>query len=71
MCGSASLSKQLKPVINFFNYTARLCIDTWRVSSHAAIVMDVAENAEGEKIFMLAQSYMPAQDIHLLVNLCR
>jgi hypothetical protein len=30
--------------------------------------MDVAENAAGKKIFMLAQSYMPAQDIHLLVN---
>jgi len=30
--------------------------------------MDVAVNKEGKKIFMLAQSYMPAQDIHVLVN---
>ena len=32
------------------------------------IVVDVAINANGEKLFMLAQSYMPAQDIHILVN---
>jgi len=30
--------------------------------------MDVAENTAGKKIFMLAQSYMPAQDIHVLIN---
>lgn len=35
---------------------------------HAIIVMDVAENKEGNKIFLLAQSYMPAQDIHILKN---
>lgn len=36
---------------------------------HCAIVMDVAENAEtGEKIFILAQGYMPAQDMHILKN---
>lgn len=35
---------------------------------HAVIVIDVAVNAEGKRIFMLAQSYMPAQDIHILKN---
>jgi hypothetical protein len=35
---------------------------------HAVIVVDVAEGREG-KIFMLAQSYMPAQDIEILKNL--
>jgi hypothetical protein len=25
-------------------------------------------NSEGKKIFMLAQSYMPAQDIHIVKN---
>jgi hypothetical protein len=28
--------------------------------------VDVATNRKGDKIFMLAQSYMPAQDIHIL-----
>jgi hypothetical protein len=36
---------------------------------HAVIVVDMAENSDtAEKVYMLAQSYMPAQDIQLLVN---
>jgi hypothetical protein len=36
---------------------------------HAVIVIDMAEDpASGEKRFMLAQSYMPAQEIHILRN---
>jgi len=36
---------------------------------HAIIVMDVAKNdSSGDVIFLLAQSYMPAQDIHVLKN---
>jgi len=35
---------------------------------HAIIVVDLAENKNGEKMFLLAQSYMPAQDIHILKN---
>lgn len=37
---------------------------------HALVVVDMAENREtGDKLFMIAQSYMPAQDIHILHNL--
>jgi len=36
---------------------------------HCVIVVDLAEQQEtGEKLFMLAQSYMPAQDIQVLKN---
>lgn len=36
---------------------------------HCVIVLDIAENrTTGEKLFMVAQSYMPAQDIHILKN---
>lgn len=36
---------------------------------HAVIVLDVAENQKtGKRIFIIAQSYMPAQDIHILKN---
>ena len=36
---------------------------------HAVIVVDLAINKlNGKRIFMIAQSYMPAQSIHLLVN---
>ncbi len=39
---------------------------------HAVLVVDQAVNpGTGEKLVLLAQSYMPAQDIHLLKNLQR
>ena len=36
---------------------------------HAVLVADVAQNGHGERMFLLVQSYMPAQDIHVLRNL--
>lgn len=68
MCGSASLAKQLKQVTNFENITAGDVLIRGGFPGHAVMVMAVAENTAGKKIFMLAQSYMPAQDIHILVN---
>ena len=35
--------------------------------SDAVIVVDMAET-EGGKVFLLAQSYMPAQEVHVLRN---
>jgi hypothetical protein len=36
---------------------------------HAVIVVDMAENkSNGKKLFILAQSYMPAQEIQILTN---
>lgn len=35
---------------------------------HAVIIVDMAINDNGEKIFLLAQSYMPAQQTQLLIN---
>lgn len=35
---------------------------------HAVIIADMAENEKGEKIFLLLQSYMPAQETQVLVN---
>lgn len=35
---------------------------------HVAMVVDVCENEEGKKAFLLAQGFMPAQEFHLLKN---
>lgn len=35
---------------------------------HAVMVMDKAVDGSGRTAFLLAQSYMPAQEIHVLVN---
>ena len=67
-CGTASLEKQLNPVITFHDIKPGDVIIKGGFPGHAMIVMDVAVNKEGKKIFMLAQSYMPAQDIHIVNN---
>ena len=44
-------------------------IRTGNPYGHAVIVVDMAGNdVTGAKLYMLAQSYMPAQDIQILVN---
>ncbi|MCG8461646.1 MAG: energy transducer TonB, partial [Holophagales bacterium] len=35
---------------------------------HAVVVLDVAESLSGSRRLLLAQSYMPAQDLHVLVG---
>lgn len=67
MCGSASLSKQLHRT-NIDDIQPGDVFIRGGFPGHAEMVMDVAVNKEGKKIFLLAQSYMPAQDIHILVN---
>lgn len=66
--GTLSLSKQLKPVALEEMQIGDVFIKGGS-PGHCAIVVDMAENsATGEKLFLLAQSYMPAQDIHILKN---
>lgn len=68
MCGTLSLEKQLHKQ----NWT-ELCAGDVLIKGgspgHAVIVMDVAKNRNtGKLIYLIAQSYMPAQDIHVLKN---
>ena len=68
MCGTASLAKQLKPVNSFFDIEPGYVLIRGGFPGHAVIILDVAINDSGRKIYLLAQSYMPAQDIHVLKN---
>ena len=66
--GTLSLEKELIPV----DYKKLQIGDIFIQGGspgHAVIIVDMAINkSTDEKIFMLAQSYMPAQDIHILKN---
>ncbi|MFM9945088.1 MAG: DUF4846 domain-containing protein [Bacteroidia bacterium] len=67
-CGTASLHKELKTKSIDKIEPGDVFIQTRNPYGHAVMVMDVAKNEKGEKIFTLAQSYMPAQEIHILKN---
>ena len=67
-CGSASLEKQLKPVNDFRSIRIGDVLIRGGFPGHAVMVVDLAENEKGEKIYLLLQSYQPAQDMHVLVN---
>ncbi|MBU6324463.1 MAG: hypothetical protein KJS92_03160 [Bacteroidetes bacterium] len=65
--GTASLEKELRPV----PASEVMPGDVWIKGGspgHAVIVMDVCTDSSGNRLFMLAQSYMPAQDMHILRN---
>jgi len=64
--GSASLEREILPVNDIRNLRGGDVFIQGGFPGHAVIVVDVAENAAGDRVFLLAQSYMPAQDIHIL-----
>jgi hypothetical protein len=67
--GTLSLSKELQQVTDIKDIMPGYVFIRGGSPGHAVIVADVAINVvTKEKIFLLAQSYMPAQDIHILKN---
>ncbi len=66
-CGTLSLSRQLqaKALVRLAPGDVLILGGS---PGHAMLVTDVAVNKRGQKIFLLCQSYMPAQDVHIVVN---
>lgn len=67
--GSASLSREMLSIPRVQEMRVGDVFVRGGFPGHAVIVVDMAAHGEtGRKIFLLAQSYMPAQDIHILKN---
>ncbi|MFH1312700.1 MAG: DUF4846 domain-containing protein [Candidatus Eisenbacteria bacterium] len=69
--GSASLEQELDAVADPSKPEIGDIFIEGGSPGHAVLVVDVAEDAAGERVFLLAQSYMPAQDIHILKSFDR
>lgn len=68
--GSHSLSKELRGVPRTEDAEPGDIFIRGGFPGHAVLVVDTASEAKsGRKVLLLAQSYMPAQDIHILNNL--
>ena len=67
-CGTYTIQQITKPV----NIHEMQIADVFLKAGspgHAMIVTDMAANATtGSKIYLLAQGYMPAQDMHIVIN---
>lgn len=67
--GSYSLRKELRPVKKIRDMRIGDIFIQGGFPGHAVSVVDMAENPRtGERAFLLTQSYMPAQDMHVLKN---
>lgn len=67
--GSYSLNKEMKSIDSIEQMQIGDVFIQGGFPGHAVIVVDLAVNSKtGEKLFLLAQSYMPAQQIHILRN---
>ena len=67
-CGTASLHRDQPKIKAIEIKPGDFLIQKGYPYGHAVIIMDEAVDEEGEKRFLLAQSYMPAQSIHILKN---
>jgi hypothetical protein len=68
--GTSSLSQELKSVGNIKEMQIGDVFILGGFPGHAVLVTDMCENkATGEKLFIIQQSYMPAQEMHILKNL--
>jgi len=66
--GTLSLSKELKAA-NVEDIRIGDIFIKGGTPGHCVIIMDMAENKKtGKKMFILAQGYMPAQEMHILKN---
>lgn len=67
--GTLSLNKELKPVGKWDDIQIGDVIIYGGSPGHCVIVVDAATHPQsGERLFLIAQSWMPAQDIHILTN---
>lgn len=67
--GTYSLQKELGKVSNLQEMQPGDLFIQGGFPGHAVLVVDMAVNAEtGQTVFMLVQSFMPAQNIHILKN---
>lgn len=65
--GTLSLSEE-STVINKKDLKQGDVIINGGSPGHCVLIVDVAENKEGKKCYLLAQGFMPAQDFHILKN---
>lgn len=66
--GTISLNKETKPVLKTNDLKVGDILITAGSPGHIVFIAGVSENQKGEKLFLLAEGFTPAQSIHVLKN---
>lgn len=65
---SNTMSELMKPINVKDLQIGDVFLQKGSIKNHAVIVMDLAEDNLGNKLFILAQSYYPSQDLQIITN---
>lgn len=63
-----SFCQDLKPVKLNDIQVGDIFVQNSKPNGHAVVVVDLVKNSKGEKLFLLAQSFQPAQEIQIISN---
>ena len=66
--GTISLNEETKPVLKTSDLKVGDILITAGSPGHIVFIAGVSENQKGEKLFLLAEGFTPAQSIHVLKN---
>ena len=66
--GTISLNKETKPVLKTKDLKVGDILITAGSPGHIVFIAGVSENQNGQKLFLLAEGFTPAQSIHVLKN---
>ncbi|MFT4522899.1 MAG: hypothetical protein ACI8ZN_001851 [Bacteroidia bacterium] len=67
-CGTHSMRKEVINIKYKDVEPGDVLLQNGNPYGHAITIMDVAQDSSGKRLVLLSQSYMPAQDIHILHN---
>lgn len=66
--GTISLDRESVPVLKNEDIRTGDFLITPGSPGHSVFIVGTARNAAGKKLYLLAESFMPAQDVHIIVN---
>lgn len=66
--GTISLDRESVPILQNFKIKPGDFLITPGSPGHSVFIVGVAKNNSGKRLYLLAESFMPAQDVHLLRN---
>jgi hypothetical protein len=67
-CGTLSLQEQLFKKSSTGMATIGDVLIQGGAPGHTMLIVDMAVNSVGQKLYLLVQGFMPVQDIHVVVN---